>query len=47
MGTEFEASEMKLNDELKTYQIILSKSYIKVLLAIAKNRTEEIKRKFY
>ena len=37
----------KSRDELKQYQLILSKSYINVLLAISKNRTDDIKQKFY
>lgn len=35
------------NNELKAFQINLSKLYMKILLAISKNRTDEIKHKFY
>ena len=45
---EFNTQNFKgVNIELKTYQLHLSKLYMKVLLAIAKNRNDDIKHKFY
>ena len=45
---EFNRKNMRgTNNELKTYQIHFSTLYIKVLLAIAKNRNDAIKRIFY
>ena len=44
---EFNRRTSKSNNELKTYQIHLSKQYVKVLLSISKNRNDDIKHKFY
>lgn len=35
------------NTETRSHQIVLSNQYVKLLFAIARNRTDEIKRKFY
>ena len=40
-------TQNKKNTEARSYQIILSNQYIRLLFAIARNRTDEIKRKFY
>lgn len=39
--------QAKKNTEARSHQIILSNQYVKLLFAIARNRTDEIKRKFY